>query len=323
MKKSNERCNFDNTMSEHKNEPSIRVENHVIEGEISTYSVVKDQSERSHWASSNQSYCSINELEIDLSLKNSLLAKESQKTEPNKHEYSCKGDLSSYIKKYEVPTITHEYLSEKKINIVKIDVVKESTKDSLKNGNESMAPNSIIEMPKICDINNVQVPKAVTGKGDINFKNKKLTALCKQDLNYNIDQRNMEIDKIEIKSSIAKQKYFFPPTTIQSPATKVNEKKKSDFINEKTDNQSYSIKYFKRSPYLSPGVTTMQNYVSCKKGSKIEEINKEDSLDISGLLSTSESTVHKSISVMSGIEDLPYNMSGCFPRPKEISGIGG
>lgn len=290
-------------------------DNHINDDE-STYLTKKDNSgrkrnKRHYLESRNQSFSSTEEQNLHQNeLTNEIFQKKTftKHTPTNncdaKYEYRCKGDLPSYVKKNDIPTITHEYLNEKKINIVKIDIVKETSQKSLKTQNQSVAPKSITDNPEtylMNDGNNLQ-------------------ASNEKDLSNNKNQSSiLNIDGTE---HIRKQRFFFSPSSMQNLATKLNPEKKIV-----PENQPNAPKYFKRrSPSMSPELTTATPKAILSTPLKNDCVKETINLsDISGLVSSSEpSSIHKSISAMSGIEELSLpQLQRNFPKQKEIAGVGG
>lgn len=207
--------------------------------------------------------------------------------------YKCKGDLPSYVKKNPVPTITHEYLNEKKTNIVKIDIVNKTTPQVSEQISESQNKSIehfkiksienplkiIIENNEGTKISNLEIPtlpeSSVSNISNLDNKNKETPKdneikSISGDNQQDITKITPETDK-DNKLSNPKRKFFFFNSTILTPnATNVETKQES--YNQITQNQMYRQKYFTMtSPYISPRIITYKNLnVENEKCERIE-----------------------------------------------------
>lgn len=215
---------------------------------------------------------------------------DAKKETANEKDYKCKGDLSSYVKKNKVPTITHKYLNENKINIVKIDILSQSNQN------------------KHVD-NNAAAP--VMNTGEVNSSAK---------LDGNSKRRFFFFpDETPIKTNLEPNENSKPKKfTLQSPqiSTSPNE------ACQKNEGHPPSINDEVITP-LKPCQTKKDEFKSD------DEKKKEESLNISYFLSTNDcssepSTIHQSLSAMSGLQELTCSTSKCYSKPKqrELSGVG-
>lgn len=269
-------------------------------------------------------------------------------------EYKCKGDLVSYVKKYPIPTITHEYLNEKKINIVKIDIVNKPTENFVKPTFETENRNiEELEQPQIV-ISNYE--NSNTNRLEMPLKSVESTTL---DVNPN--KTNLEVPPVDNENCLSnknkqeqvevtpecnpKRKFFFFNSSIVSPGPMNEETNKTE--NQKKEDQAHKTKYLftMTSPPFSPKIDSKQpknedsncekilraNMENNETNQKVNEnesnknISKEDSCDISELFSSNymnESSIHKSISSMSGLQVLPSSSSRSFFRIRQHSGLG-
>lgn len=206
-----------------------------------------------------------------LNFKERLLKKN---TSNENEEYKCKGDLSSHVKRYPIRTNTHEYLTEKKVNIVKIDIIQEPTKQGVnqtcqpvgqKDGETEKRSEELSQInidicrsgsysnfPLIAEKSEPAIVKSNKGNFTEGISGNHINSASMKEKNPTIEITSEVDEKLNTVPN-RKPKYFFFNSTIQSPGVKDKEVRNVD--QHLIENQKHKQRYFTiKSPCITPSL---------------------------------------------------------------------